>query len=127
MWHKTVILGNLGKDPEAFGSGDTARCRFSVAVNEKWKGGEHTEWYRVVVFGKQAGPCLEYLSKGSMVLVEGTMRTREHKEKYYTDLRAARVQFLDKKKDATRGAASKDTWDEESSDVPADDDLEFGL
>lgn len=80
---KTIIAGNLGKDPEIRYTPDgKAITSFSVATSEQWKDKtsgemkERTEWHRVVVFGKQAETCGQYLSKGSKVIVEGQNRTR---------------------------------------------------
>jgi single-strand DNA-binding protein len=100
-YQRVVIEGNLGKDPEQFSAG----CKFTVAVSEKFsdKSGqkqERTEWFRVVVFGNQAGPCSQFLSKGRPVLVEGRLRTESYDKKdgsgkgYSTDLIADRVVFL---------------------------------
>jgi single-strand DNA-binding protein len=75
MYQKTIILGNLGGTPQAKALQDgTSVTTFSVAVNERGKGGEKsTAWFRVSVFGKQADACLQYLDKGSAVLVEGRL------------------------------------------------------
>lgn len=113
-YQKITLVGNLGKDPEMKTIGNDAMvCKFSVACNEKWKGGEHTEWFSVDVFGAQAEPCLKYLAKGRKVLVEGTLRTNEKDGKRYTSLRASRVVFLGDTAAAARGP----------SDVPADTSL----
>lgn len=79
MWHKILIVGNLGKDPEMRplqnGSSVTS---FSIATTERWnsKDGEpqeRTVWWRVSVFGKQAESSNRFLKKGSRALVEGRM------------------------------------------------------
>lgn len=85
---KTVIVGNLGRDPETryLPSGE-AVCNFSVAVTESWKDKasgekkESTVWYRVSAFGKLAEICGQYLKKGSQVLVDGKMQTRKWQDK----------------------------------------------
>lgn len=78
MYQKTVIIGNLGGDSELrYTSQGDAVTSFSVATSRKWtKDGEkqeETTWFRVSVWGKQAEPCNQYLSKGRQVLVEGTL------------------------------------------------------
>jgi single-strand DNA-binding protein len=79
-------------------------CKFSVAVNEKYANGEakeHTEWFNVTVFDKQAEACGQYLAKGRQVYVEGRQRTSEYEKdgekKFWTEVIADRVQFLGSK------------------------------
>jgi single-strand DNA-binding protein len=79
MYHKIILVGNLGRDPEMryAPSGDPI-TNFSMATSEKWTGQdgqrqERTIWWRVSVWGKQAENVNQYLKKGSKVLVEGTM------------------------------------------------------
>ncbi len=98
-----IIHGNLGTDPEvrATGSGLTV-ANLSIATNERKKeNGEwvdHTEWHRVAVFGKQAESCAKFLSKGSKVLVQGKLRTRNFtdkngQERWSTEILADNVEF----------------------------------
>jgi single-strand DNA-binding protein len=81
--NKVILIGNLGRDPEVrYTPSGQAVANFTVATNESWtdKGGqkqERTEWHRVVVWGKSAENCGEYLSKGRQVYVEGRLQTRE--------------------------------------------------
>lgn len=81
MMQKTIIIGNLGADPEMryFPDG-TAVTNFSVATNRKWTdqmSGEpvqETTWFRISVTGNQAEACSKYLAKGRQVYVEGRLR-----------------------------------------------------
>ena len=81
--NKVIIVGNLGQDPEArFTPQGTAVTNLSIATNESWKNQEgqtqdRTEWHRVVMYGKMAETASEYMRKGSMVYVEGRLRTKE--------------------------------------------------
>src|ERR1700682_877245 len=81
--NKVILVGNLGRDPEVrYTPGGQAVANFTVATNEAWtdKAGqkqERTEWHRIVVWGKSAENCAEYLSKGGQVFVEGRLQTRE--------------------------------------------------
>jgi single-strand DNA-binding protein len=81
--NKVILVGNLGRDPEVrYTPSGQAVANFTVATNEAWtdKAGqkqERTEWHRVVVWGKAAEACGEYLSKGRQVYVEGRLQTRE--------------------------------------------------
>ena|SRR5690349_5235927 len=81
--NKVILIGNLGRDPEVrYTPSGQAVANFTVATNEAWtdKAGqkqERTEWHRVVVWGKAAENCGEYLSKGRSVYIEGRLQTRE--------------------------------------------------
>ena len=79
-WHQTIIVGNLGGDPELkYLQSGTAVCNFSVAVSERWRDRqsneqrEKTTWYRVDVWGAQAETCNTYLAKGRQVMVIGNV------------------------------------------------------
>ncbi len=116
--NKVILIGNLGKDPEVrFTSGGQAVCQFSIATSEKWKNKttseweERTEWHNIVVWGKQAELCKEYLSKGRTVYVEGRLQTRswddkEGKKRYTTEIVATTVRFLGGRKEGSAGAGS---------------------
>ena len=100
-----ILVGNLGKDPEVrFTQSGRAVANFSIATSEQWTGQdgnrqERTEWHNIVVWGKQAESCGQYLSKGRQVFVQGSIRTRSYDDKegnkrYITEVVAQRVQFL---------------------------------
>jgi len=84
MYHKVIIVGNLGRDPEMRYTPDgTAVTNFSVATNRKWTNqdgskGEETVWFRVSAWRKLAEVCNQYLSKGRQVFIEGTLRPDEN-------------------------------------------------
>jgi single-strand DNA-binding protein len=103
--NKVILIGNLGRDPEVrYTPGGQAVANFTIATNEAWtdKSGqkqERTEWHRIVVWGKQAELCGEYLSKGRQVYIEGRLQTREWTNKegakqYTTEVVANQVVFL---------------------------------
>jgi single-strand DNA-binding protein len=103
--NKVILIGNLGKDPEVrYTPGGQAVANFNIATNENWtdKQGqkqERTEWHRIVVWGKTAELCGEYLSKGRQVYIEGRLQTREWQNKegakqYTTEIVANQVVFL---------------------------------
>lgn len=103
--NKVQFIGNLGKDPELknLPTGQQV-CKFSLAMSEKWKGKdgqmqEKTEWANIVVWGKLAGLCSQYLSKGRQCYVEGKFTTRswDNKEgvkQYSTEIVAHEIKFL---------------------------------
>ncbi len=114
--NKAIIIGNLGKNPEVrFTQSGQPVCNFTIATNERWtdKGGqsqERTEWHRIVVWGKQAEHCGQYLSKGRSVYVEGRIQTREWTDKegkknYTTEIVATNVTFLGGGKGEGAGAS----------------------
>jgi len=82
--NKVILVGNLGQDPEIRYTADGRPiANFSIATSETWNDKssgerrEKTEWHRVVVFGKLAEICGEYLSKGRQVYIEGKLQTRK--------------------------------------------------
>lgn len=83
--NKVILIGRLGNDPEVRTAGNgTKIVSFSVATSDRWtdkhsgERQERTEWHRVVVFNEQiAGIAEKYLSKGSMVHLEGALKTRK--------------------------------------------------
>ena len=104
-FHQTIIVGNLGRDPESrFLPSGEAVCNFSVAVTESWKDKnsgdkrETTTWYRVNAFGKLAEICSTWLKKGSQVMVTGKMQTRKWEkdgvEREAWELKADSMQML---------------------------------
>jgi single-strand DNA-binding protein len=103
--NKVILIGNLGADPELrYTSGGSAVADLRLATSRKYttKDGnskEDTQWHRIVVWGKQAEHCKEYLSKGRQVYVEGRLQTRQWEDRdgnkrYTTEVVAERVQFL---------------------------------
>lgn len=103
--NKVIVIGNLGADPEIrYTPGGQAVCDLRVATTEQWtdKGGEkkeQTEWHHIVVWGKQAENCSQYLSKGRQIYVEGRLQTRQWDDKdgnrrYTTEVVAQSVKFL---------------------------------
>jgi single-strand DNA-binding protein len=103
--NKVIIIGRLGNDPEVrYTSGGGAVANFNLATNESWtdKSGqrqERTEWHKIVVWGKVAELCGQYLSKGRQAFVEGRLQTRDWTDKegnkrYTTEIVAQNVQFL---------------------------------
>jgi len=103
--NKVILVGRLGQNPEVrYTPSGAAVANFSLATNESWtdKNGqkqERTEWHRVVVWGKLAELCQQYLQKGRQCYVEGRLQTREYNDKdgvkkYSTEVQAQTVQFL---------------------------------
>ena len=82
--NKVILIGRLGRDPELKYTGTgTPFCRFSIATDDSWtdknsgERQERTEWHNIVVWNKLAEICNEYLRKGRLVYIEGSLQTRE--------------------------------------------------
>lgn len=102
--NKAFIGGNLTRDTEmkALPSGAKVTT-FSVATNRVWKDQsgmrqEATEYHNIVVFGRQAETCAQFLRKGSNCFIEGRIQTRswdgpDGQKRYRTEVVADRVQF----------------------------------
>lgn len=116
--NKVILVGNLGKDPEVrFTPSGRAVAKFSIATKESWMDQENsrqerTEWHNVVVWGKQAELCGQYLAKGRQVFIEGAIRSRSYDDKegnkrYVTEIIAQRVQFLGSSGGGGRGTSAE--------------------
>ena len=102
--NKVIVVGNLGRDPEmrTFPSGDQV-ANVTVATTDKWKDKqsgemkEATEWHRVTFNGRLAEIAGQYLRKGSLVYVEGSLRTRKYQkdgvDHYATEIRADQMRI----------------------------------
>lgn len=135
--NKAFIIGNLTRDPElrSLPSGVQV-CSFSLATNRVWKNQEGarqeaTEYHNIVVFGRQAETCAQYLKKGDTTLVEGRLQTRSWEKdgakQYRTEIVADRVQFGPKGGGGSRGgpreqAAEKSTKGEKDDTIQYPDE-----
>ena len=83
MYHRIIIAGYLGRDPEMrYTPNGTPVTTFTMASNRRWvdqqgQQQEETIWFRISTFGRLAETCNQYLSKGRAVLVEGRLRPDE--------------------------------------------------
>jgi single-strand DNA-binding protein len=123
--NKVILIGRLGQAPELKHTpSGSAVCNFSLATSESWvdkttnEKKEKTEWHRIVVWGKLAELCNQYLSVGKECYVEGKLETRtwdnkEGTKMYTTEIKASNVTFLggagDKPNTDGVGYAKKDS------------------
>lgn len=133
--NRILLIGHLGQDPTLRQTtAGEAICTLSVATSERFrdKSGaqqEHTEWHRVVLFGRLAEIAGQYLHKGSAVYVEGSLRTRKWQDqggqdRFTTEIMGSSMMMLDRKHDAhAAGApvpqpepAGRDPWLDSPSD-----------
>ncbi len=125
MLNKVMIIGRLGADPELRYAGNgTPIANFNVATDESYMDREgnrvdKTEWHRVAVFQRQAENCANYLGKGSLVYVEGSLQTRQWQDqqgqtRYTTEIKAQRVQFLDRRGEGAPAGAPQQNGERRS-------------
>jgi single-strand DNA-binding protein len=105
--NRVQLIGYLGKDPESkFTPTGKKVTQFSVAISNRWKSRdgdskEYTEWVNIEAWGRLGEVCSEYLRKGSLVFVEGRLKTDKFEDKgenrYFTKVVALAMQMLDRK------------------------------
>ncbi len=128
--NRAMIIGNLGQDPEIrYTPSGLPVVNFSLATNERYldkdgKRQEGVQWHQIVVMGKLALTCNEYLKKGRQVFVEGPLRNREWENNgsnvRRTDIVASRVQFL-----GTPPAERTEADATDDSALPPDSEVTF--
>src|SRR5881396_578519 len=104
--NKVILVGRLGRDPELkYTASGVPFCRFSMATDDVWNDKasgerqERTEWHNIVAWDRLAEICNQYLTKGRLVYIEGSLQTREwddqegHKRKT-TEIRARDMVML---------------------------------
>ena len=115
MINKVILVGRLGKDPEIRSTpqGNTV-AKFTMATDEKFtdRAGEkqeRTEWHNIVAWGKLGEICGQYLRKGKLVYIEGSIRTdswddkESGQKKYRTEIVANTMKMLDRRGDDAGG------------------------
>ena len=139
-----IVLGNVGTDPEVrYTPSGSAVANVSLATSESWKDKqsgemqERTEWHRVVFYNKLVEIVGEYVTKGSKLYINGSIRTRKWQdqagvERYTTEIIANDMQMLDRKGEVDPMAApsmpkKKQVTSEQPTDnfADGDDDIPF--
>lgn len=126
------LIGRLGRAPELrYTSSGSPVATLNIATDASYadRDGnkvERTEWHRVLVFQRQAENCANYLAKGSLVYVEGSLQTRKWQDqngqdRYATEIKARRVQFLDRSEDG-QGARREDQRGGRNEQRPLNDE-----
>ncbi len=85
-FNKVILMGNLTRDPEVrYTPNGIAVASFALAINRKYKQGDETKeevsYIDIVVFGKQAESCGQYINKGDSVLIDGRLQQRRWDDK----------------------------------------------
>jgi len=121
MINKVILVGRLGKDPEIRSTpGGNTVAKFTVATDEKFtdRSGEkqeRTEWHNIAAWGKLGEICGQYLRKGKLVYIEGSIRTEswDDKEsgqkKYRTEIVANTMKMLDRRGDEGGGGGGHES------------------
>ena len=144
--NKVMLIGRLGKDPELkYTASGTPFCRFSMATDDSWNDKnsgerqEKTEWHNIVTWDRLAEICNQYLTKGQLVYIEGSLQTRdwddqEGNKRRTTEVRARDMVMLGSKGAAEGGgprrAAAAESMGGGSATAPStstitDDDIPF--
>lgn len=141
--NKVILIGRLGRDPEVRSTpSGTTVAKFSIATDEKFtdRSGEkqeRTEWHNIVAWAKLAEICGQYLKKGKLVYIEGSLRTdswddkETGQKKYRTEIVAQTMKMLDRRGDDEGAGASSGSYrssgnsSSASHDMVEDDDVPF--
>lgn len=104
--NRVQLIGRLGKDPEArFTPTGKQVVSFSLAVSNRWKSSgeikETTDWFNIEVWERLGEVCQQFLHKGSLIFLEGRLKTTKYDDKgetkYFTKVVAQSMQMLDRK------------------------------
>ena len=105
--NRVQLIGRLGRAPEShFTPTGKKVAHFSIAVSNQWNGDdgemkEYTEWVNIEAWGRLAAVCQEYLHKGSLIYLEGRLKTNKYEvngePRYFTKVVASSLEFLDTK------------------------------
>ena len=138
--NKVILVGNLGADPEVRTTNSGSKvANLRIATSERQKDrdgnwGDHTEWHRVVCFGRTAENVERFLSKGRQVYVEGKLRTskwqdQNGQDRWTTEVVAFQVSFLGGRGEGAPGPSSQPRAPSAPSTYPSaggnDDDIPF--
>ena len=134
MLNRVTLVGHVGKDPDVRHlDNGVSVARFSLATNETYtdKSGERkttTEWHNIVVWRGLADTVEKYVKSGSLLYVEGKLKTSSYDDKdgvkhYRTDIICDNFRMLGKKENSTQDAPKEST--QESAVPEPTDDLPF--
>src|SRR5213592_4591314 len=143
--NKVILVGRLGRDPELkYTASGTPFCRFSMATDDVWNDKasgerqERTEWHTIVAWDRLAEICNQYLTKGRLVYIEGSLQTREWDDqegnkRKTTEIRARDMVLLGSPGESTGGgqrrpaaeAAGASASAPTTSTTITDDDIPF--
>lgn len=133
--NKFIGIGNLGKDPDMrFMPNGNPVANVSMAITERYrdKTGEMkdvTEWVNLVFFGKLAEIVGQYCHKGSMIYIEGKLRTEQYEKdgivRYNTKVVCEKMQMIGGNAKAEKSEAKPVTKQVAQPMEELDDDIPF--
>ncbi len=104
--NKVILVGRVGTMPEIVSPNGCDIAKFLLATTDGYKNKsgeyiEHTEWHRIVVFGKIASTLIPYVNKGTLIYIEGSIKTnkwqnKEGEDQYSTEVIARNIEILSK-------------------------------
>ena len=132
-FNKVILMGNLTRDPEVrYTPNGIAVASFAIAVNRKYKQGDETKeevsYIDIVVFGKQAESCGQYINKGDSVLIDGRLQqrrweTEDGQKRNKIEVVAQSVNFMPKR---SSGGGQAHAQAEPTPEAPVDEgDIPF--
>jgi single-strand DNA-binding protein len=131
-----MLLGNLGADPELRAAGSTSVLKLRMGCSERFKDKsdtwqERTEWVNVVIFGRRADALAKFLSKGSKLFVEGSLRTstyddRDGNKRYRTEVIAREIILAGGKRDGGSSGGAPRSDDTNRTGGGGYDDADYG-
>ena len=135
--NKVFLIGRLTKDPDLrYTTSNIPTASFSVAVNrtfENQNGVREADFINIVVWRKQAENVKKYVSKGSLVAIDGRIQTRNYEDKegkkvYVTEVVADNVQFLESKgsRNTDSNSGSNNDFEVPTTDVKEEPYIDFG-
>lgn len=130
--NRVQLIGRLGRDPESrYTPTGKKVVHFSLAVSNYWRdrdgeANESTEWINVEAWERLGEVCQEYLKKGSLVYLEGRLKTDKYEEngepRFFTKVVASSLEFLDKK------SADEPMLSDREDEIEVDEEtIEFGV
>ncbi len=129
--NRVILIGRMARDPELkFIQSGKAVATFSIAVNRSFSKEKEADFFNVVVWGKTAENCANYLAKGRLVGLEGRLQSRSYEaqtgeKRYVTEVIADNVEFLewgDKKQETN---STGDFNYDEFQAIDDDEDIPF--
>jgi len=135
MLNKIQLIGRLGVDPETRQIPSGQVTSFRMATDRRWKDKnnekhEETEWHRITTFGKLAEICGQYLSKGSLVYIDGRIKTdtweKDGTTQYSTGIIAENMTMLGGKGESQQSSPQQQK-PAQSSAPPAEDDFDLDI
>ena len=136
--NQVILIGRLTRDPELrfIASTGDAVARFGIAVNREYSKQKEADFFNIVVFRKPAENCAQYLKKGRLVAINGSLKNNNYEDKngvkhYNIEVIAHKVEFLewgDKTESNNQNSYSQQKTNDDFNGfqpIAGDDDIPF--